>query len=94
MSPARSPFPTVLDAPCGYGIVLGNGASNVTIGGTTVAARNVISGNDGGGILISDGLIDNYGNGVPFNDGVNEDNTVEGNFIGINADGVAPAQPR
>ena len=82
-------IPNATEDPAAYGIVLGNGASNVTIGGTTVAARNVISGNDGDGILISDGGIDNYGNGVPFNDGVNEDNTVEGNFIGINANGVA-----
>ena len=32
--------------------------------------------------------MDNYGNGVPFDDGVNQDNTVEGNYIGINANGV------
>ena len=44
-------------------IVLGNGASNVTIGGTTAAARNVISGNDGDGILISDAVI--YGGDYP-----------------------------
>ena len=82
-------IPNATEDPSEYGIVLGNGASNVTIGGTTVAARNIISGNDGDGILISDAVIDIYGNGVPFNDGVNEDNTVEGNFIGINANGVA-----
>ena len=82
-------IPNATAVPAGYVIGLGNGASNVTIGGTTVAARNVISGNDAGGILISDGVIDNAGNGVPFNDGVNEDNTVEGNYIGINALGDA-----
>ena len=37
-------------------VVLGNGASDVTIGGTTAAARNVISGNNGDGIQISGGL--------------------------------------
>ena len=48
-------IPNATEDPSEYAIVLGNGASNVTIGGTTVAARNVISGNDGDGILISDG---------------------------------------
>ena len=81
-------IPNATAVPDGYVIGLENGASNVTIGGTTAAARNVISGNDAGGILISDGLIDLAGNGVPFNDGVNEDNTVQGNYIGINANGA------
>lgn len=44
---------------------------NVTIGGTTAAARNVISGNSGDGILISGGSGD----------------VVEGNFIGTNPAG-------
>ena len=70
-------------------IVLGNGASNITIGGTTAAARNVISGNDGGGILISDGLRRRLsGAGTLPMMAWNQGNTVEGNFIcRINASG-------
>ena len=67
-------------------VILANGASDITIGGTTAAARNVISGNDGDGILVSGGYLFVGGN-RPSNDGVNQDNTVEGNFIGIKADG-------
>jgi Ca2+-binding RTX toxin-like protein len=69
-------------------VLLGIGASNVTIGGTTAAARNVISGNGGDGILISD-LYHNLQNGFPNGSGVNQDNVVEGNYIGIKADGDA-----
>ena len=35
------------------GVVLEEGTSDVTVGGTTAAARNVISGNDGSGITIT-----------------------------------------
>ncbi len=56
-----------------YGIlVIG---SNVTIGGTTAAARNVSSGNDLDGILI-------IGSGVTRN-------LVQGNFIGTDVNGTA-----
>jgi CSLREA domain-containing protein len=60
--------------PNGRGVYVGNGTNN-TIGGTTAAARNVISGNSQVGITIS-GF---------FATG----NQVEGNFIGTNAAGTA-----
>ncbi|HNP29217.1 MAG TPA: DUF4347 domain-containing protein, partial [Nitrospirales bacterium] len=49
--------------------------SNTTIGGTTVAARNVISGNTGHGIYLT-------GSGA-------DGNTILGNHIGTNFDGTA-----
>ncbi|MBI1917437.1 MAG: right-handed parallel beta-helix repeat-containing protein [Planctomycetes bacterium] len=61
------------------GVVLDNGATNTVIGGTTAAARNVISGN---GFLGSDSAIDIAGNGTVGN-------VVEGNYIGTNAVGTA-----
>jgi hypothetical protein len=51
-----------------------DGATNTVIGGTTAAARNVISGNQGSGILVS-----SPDAGV----------TIEGNYIGTNAAGSA-----
>ncbi len=53
----------------GFGTDDGN-----TIGGTTAAARNVISGNTGDGIR--------FGRG--------NDNTIQGNLIGVAADGTTP----
>ena len=50
--------------------------ANNTIGGTSAAARNVISGNTGFGILIQTNTATN--------------NTVQGNFIGVAVDGTAP----
>jgi hypothetical protein len=50
-------------------------ASGTTIGGTTSGARNVISGNDGEGVIID-------GAGT-------SGNTVSGNYIGIDASGTA-----
>jgi hypothetical protein len=38
----------------GNGVVLGSGATNTTIGGTINAARNVISGNAGSGVVVRD----------------------------------------
>ncbi len=71
------------------GLVLGSLVSGVTVGGTTAAARNIISGNAGDGIQIG-GLEYYVGqNGIGFGAGVNQDNTVEGNYIGVNADGDA-----
>jgi len=55
------------------GILLSNSSNNL-IGGTTAAARNVISGNGFAGIEI-------FGTS----------NTIQGNFIGTNADGTAKA---
>lgn len=45
---------------------------NTTIGGTSAAAGNIISGNDGYGLVVSEGVLNTQ---------------VQGNFIGINADG-------
>src|SRR5439155_21397527 len=61
--------------PNGTGVSIAGGASNNTIGGTTAAAANLISGNtSGAGVLITDAMTTG--------------NTVEGNFIGTLADGV------
>ncbi|MFL5955294.1 MAG: fibronectin type III domain-containing protein [Gaiellaceae bacterium] len=55
------------------GIDIANGACNNLIGGTTVAARNIISANDNEGVdIVSSGA-----NG----------NVVQGNYIGVGADG-------
>jgi photosystem II stability/assembly factor-like uncharacterized protein len=52
-----------------------NGAtvSNTTIGGTTAAARNIISGNDGYGLVVSEGV---------------SGTQVQGNYIGVAASGT------
>ena len=57
------------------GLILLNGASANTIGGTTAAARNVISGNGVSGVVLS-------ALGTTAN-------TVAGNYIGVNAAGTA-----
>ena len=51
-----------------------NGASGCTIGGTTAAARNVISGNSGDGILITNSATNNV---------------VQGNYIGVDVSGTS-----
>ena len=56
-----------------FGISINNGGSANLIGGTTAGARNVISGNSGGGIFIATGSL----------------NIVEGNYIGTDAAGTA-----
>src|SRR5262245_15376464 len=55
------------------GVIINFGSANNTIGGTTAAARNVISGNGGNGVR------SDY-----------HPNTVQGNFIGTQANGVSP----
>ena len=60
-----------------FGVLVDIGAKNVTIGGTTPASRNVISGNNAG-IGIGNGF-DNGGSG----------HHVLGNFIGTDATGAA-----
>ena len=57
-----------------YGIVVVDAASSNTIGGTTTAARNVISGNAGSGVYLSD-------------PGTN-DNVLEGDYIGTDVTGT------
>ena len=68
--------PTGLVAePNGNGIFLGGiGGGFFQVGGTTAADRNVISGNSGEGILIV----------------VGNDFDIEGNYIGVGADGTTP----
>jgi CSLREA domain-containing protein len=61
------------------GVSIANNASNNVIGGTTSAARNVISGNAGFGIEIH-GFSGNGATG----------NVVQGNYIGIDASGTGP----
>jgi len=58
----------------GNGVEVNNLAQDVTIGGTTAAARNIISGNQGSGVVLS------FGSGVG--------NTVQGNFIGTDVSGA------
>jgi len=60
------------------GVSMGDDAANNTIGGTTSGARNVISGNNAGGITTD-------GDGTPAGTG----NTIQGNYIGLAADGVS-----
>jgi parallel beta-helix repeat protein len=64
----------------GYGITVRPGSSNNFIGGTTVAARNVISGNSSAGIYLT-----NYSNNLSITG-----NVIEGNYIGTNAGGTSP----
>ena len=59
------------------GLMIGNNSSSNTVGGTTVAERNLISGNGGAGIQI---------HGFSGNGAVG--NVVLGNFIGTNAAGT------
>ena len=61
--------------PNADGVVIQNGATNNTIGGTTSAARDVISGNDGDGVHIAGGGTSG--------------NVVEGDYIGVTASGSA-----
>jgi uncharacterized repeat protein (TIGR01451 family) len=58
------------------GVQILNGASNNTIGGTTAAERNVISGNNNSGIYVSSGTSNCSGNAI------------SGNFIGTDAAGT------
>ncbi len=58
-----------------HGVAIDGGASNNTIGGSTAAARNIISGNAVHGVDIS-GTATNF-------------NTVSGNYIGTNVSGNA-----
>ena len=57
----------------GTGIKI-DGSSSCTIGGTTAATRNIISGNNGDGVLIVNG---------------GSNNIVQGNYIGVDVTGTA-----
>jgi titin len=65
----------------GNGVRIVSGASSNVIGGTSVAARNVISGNGGSGVRLREFV----GDSVPT-----ADNQVLGNFIGVDATGTHP----
>ena len=56
------------------GVIVQNGASNNTIGGTVVGAGNVISGNDLHGVFVAAG--------------VGTNNTIQGNIIGLDKNGT------
>ena len=60
----------------GIGVLVGDGATDNTIGGTTAAARNIISG-------------ELNGPGVDITGSSTSDNVVEGNYIGTNLSGTA-----
>jgi hypothetical protein len=60
------------------GVGLAGGVSGSTIGGTTAAARNVISGNGARGVIVSNSI----GNPAVTN------NVIEGNFIGTDLTGT------
>jgi parallel beta-helix repeat protein len=62
----------------GEGIRIANGATGNTIGGTTAAARNIISGNLLNGVQITG-----------FGDSGTSANLVQGNYIGTDRDGTA-----
>ncbi|HJR05877.1 MAG TPA: FG-GAP-like repeat-containing protein, partial [Pyrinomonadaceae bacterium] len=62
----------------GSGVGLHDGANNNTVGGTTAAARNIISGNSAHGV--------GFGG---LNNNVATNNRVQGNYIGLNAAGNA-----
>lgn len=64
-----------IDANGSHGVVLGLGASDNIVGGTTAAERNIISGNSGSGVVIEN--TDTTGN------------VVQGNYIGTDASGTA-----
>lgn len=57
-----------------YGVAIDSSANN-TVGGNTALQRNIISGNLSAGVAI--------------NTNVSHDNTVKGNYIGININGIA-----
>jgi titin len=63
----------------GLGVEISGGARGNTIGGTANGARNVISGNDGSGILIFQSLF------AP----ARGDHAIQGNYIGTSATGDA-----
>jgi hypothetical protein len=56
------------------GIIIANASLNNLIGGTTPAARNLISGN---------------GTGIEINDTTSNGNIIQGNYIGVNVSGTA-----
>ncbi len=64
----------------GYGVLLRNGASGNTIGGSTLPARNVLSGHTASGAA-----------GVGLIDAGTSNNKIQGNYIGTDASGTVAA---
>ena len=58
----------------GGGILISGNSTNNVVGGTTTAARNVVAGN----------VV-----GIVINTAASSSNTVQGNYIGVGADGSA-----
>ncbi len=71
----------------GGGIWLLNGAHDNLIGGTSAAARNIISGNGAAGSQFGQGI---YLASVPIN-ALTMNNTIQGNYIGVDSSGNQPA---
>ncbi|MDX6557826.1 MAG: hypothetical protein QOF72_875, partial [Blastocatellia bacterium] len=67
------------------GLVI-NGSSNNLVGGTTAAARNVISGNTNNGLIINVSFVGSGASTVLVDA---TGNNVQGNYIGTNATGTA-----
>lgn len=67
------------------GIMIEQGAHDNMIGGTTPGARNVISNN---------GVNSPYGQGIYIYDPNSTNNIIQGNYIGVDSSGVAPAGNR
>jgi parallel beta-helix repeat protein len=67
------------------GIFIVKGSRDNLIGGTSPGARNVISGN---------GISDSYGQGIYLYDVSTTNNTVQGNYIGVDISGARPAGNR
>jgi len=65
---------TVALGNSGHGVEIDEGAQSNTIGGTTIGERNIISGNNGYGVVIKD-------------EGTNN-NKVSGNYIGVDVTGT------
>src|SRR5205823_1473354 len=72
---AKAPLPN------GVGIAITGGTTNVTIGGTTPLARNVIG---PGGVVIAGSV--SGGVVVAPTSGI----VVQGNYVGVGADGITP----
>ena len=75
----EAPLPLLPGDVEGYGVIIIDGANGNTVGGTSAAARNIISGIDGPGVFIG---------ALFLPDSVTSDNVIEGNFIGTDALGT------
>ncbi|MFL5803892.1 MAG: right-handed parallel beta-helix repeat-containing protein [Roseiflexaceae bacterium] len=67
------------------GIIIADGAHDNLVGGTAPGARNIISGNDTSAA---------YGQGVYLYGANTTNNTIQGNYIGVDVSGIRPAGNR